>query len=159
MIRELEEVLMREREKRELQKIPEEFYGRVGEYLENLRKNNSKITKFVEREVEELFQLRCKKILEGERENIAEEEYKVLREILKFQKSVKKVFEAMLFGEKKVKVKILKDVPEIIGPDMKAYGPYKKGEVIDLAKNIAKFIKRHGLGEIQGEANENAKKS
>ena len=37
-------------------------------------------------------------------------------------------------------VKVLSDIPEFVGTDMKEYGPFKKGEVVTLPLKISKLL-------------------
>lgn len=37
-------------------------------------------------------------------------------------------------------VKILKDLPRFVGPDLKSYGPLKSGDIITLSKDVSKLL-------------------
>ncbi len=47
--------------------------------------------------------------------------------------------------ENKVKVKILKPLPEIIGPDGKNYGPFFQDSEVTLPKEVAKILIERGV--------------
>ncbi|HII94670.1 MAG TPA: hypothetical protein HA367_02890, partial [Candidatus Methanofastidiosum sp.] len=44
-------------------------------------------------------------------------------------------------------VKLSQDVPEFIGDDMRAYGPYKKGEIISIPLRNAEILIREKVAE------------
>lgn len=46
-----------------------------------------------------------------------------------------------------VEVRFLKDVPAILGPDMKTYGPFKKGDIAALPKENASIFIKMGIAE------------
>lgn len=50
------------------------------------------------------------------------------------------------------KVRILEDLPEIIGSDMENYGPFKNGEIIELPKENADIFVEKGKAEIVSNA-------
>lgn len=43
-------------------------------------------------------------------------------------------------------IRILDDIPELTGPDLKNYGPYKKGDVAELPAELAVLIINKGKG-------------
>lgn len=48
-----------------------------------------------------------------------------------------------------VQVRMLKEVPEIVGADMKTYGPFKAGEIVRLPKANAEALVKHGLASYE----------
>jgi len=48
-------------------------------------------------------------------------------------------------------VEILQDVPKFMGTDMKEYGPYKVGDVVDLPLSIAKIFFDKGIAKEKEE--------
>jgi DNA replication factor GINS len=48
---------------------------------------------------------------------------------------------------RRVALRFLKDVPAIIGADMKTYGPYKTEDIASLPVGNAKILKKQGLVE------------
>ena len=51
------------------------------------------------------------------------------------------------------KIRILEDIPELTGPDLKNYGPYKKGDLAELPTELAVLIINKNKGR---ELNENS---
>ena len=45
-------------------------------------------------------------------------------------------------------VRILSDIPEFVGSDMKEYGPYRKGQKVAIPLKIAKLLESRKLGEV-----------
>ena len=43
-------------------------------------------------------------------------------------------------------IRVLEDIPELTGPDLKNYGPYKKGDVAELPSELAVLIMNKGKG-------------
>ncbi|MFQ6088858.1 MAG: hypothetical protein ACE5K0_08165 [Candidatus Methanofastidiosia archaeon] len=172
MLEILEEKLRFERERRELSPIDDSFFQDVFEYLEALRtkrdelkktsKNNlfdsktqkalyriyEKLIKISEREIQELIDLRVSKILEGRRENLLEQEKKVLKESTRVEKLKRELYLSLLSPKPLVKVEIISEIPEFVGPDMNTYGPYHPGEKIELSHALAKLLSGHGLCKV-----------
>ena len=46
-------------------------------------------------------------------------------------------------------VRILSDIPAFIGSDMKEYGPYSKGDVIELPLHIGKLLGSRNLCKME----------
>ena len=42
-------------------------------------------------------------------------------------------------------VKLIKDVPAFVGPDMKRYGPYKPGDIAKVSNTIAELLTHQKL--------------
>ncbi len=67
-------------------------------------------------------------------------EGKIIGEIEKELRSIK-IDE---FKKEKIAVRILENLPAIVGTDMKVYGPFKKGDIVVLpSKNVETLIKRN----------------
>ena len=49
---------------------------------------------------------------------------------------------------KRVIVRILKDIPALIGSDMQSYGPFLIEDVASLPSENAKLLVKQGLGKI-----------
>ncbi len=69
------------------------------------------------------------------------------REIICKQKSLKTTK-----NQDSIKLRLLKDVPEFVGPDLKTYGPYKKDKVLEIKNEIANML----ITQKQAEKNENS---
>ncbi len=52
-------------------------------------------------------------------------------------------------GKDYIKVKILEDVPQIVGADLKDYGPFNSGDVVELPPENAKIFVNNGKAEKQ----------
>ncbi|MGC8999287.1 MAG: hypothetical protein ACP5JW_07900, partial [Candidatus Bathyarchaeia archaeon] len=50
-------------------------------------------------------------------------------------------------ASKKILLRFLKDVPAIVGQDMKIYGPFKAEDVASVPVENAKILIRQGLAE------------
>ena len=145
-------VWKKEKENIDLQELPKEFYPKLADYLKKFRKNKDKRTtkdiliflelKNVEKMVEELVELRRKKILKevfAEKKvikNLTKEEEKIYRGFLPVTDSHINFLKGLLKGnessiEKKdlLLLRFLKGIPAIIGPNMKSYGPFKKEDM------------------------------
>jgi DNA replication factor GINS len=99
-----------------------------------------------------------KKTLTGEiipTECLTEEEEKLARDVVpsfeSFQILLKDILGGrapQLGGTEKPKKKILrftKEIPAIIGPDMKTYGPFKPEDIASLPQENAKILVRQGV--------------
>ena len=137
--------------------------------LKNFSVSNSRDFTNLKRMVEEIFSMREKKILNkalvaartedyGE-ENLAMPETKMFRKSLNILKDYRKMlaemFDAEMQGDKSSKdlnnlsVRILSDIPAFIGSDMKEYGPYSKGDVIELPLHIGKLLGSRNLCKME----------
>ncbi|HEX55474.1 MAG: hypothetical protein DRO94_04105 [Candidatus Altiarchaeales archaeon] len=158
-----------------LQKIPEGFHSELSrlmseiddEYRENLRKV-----------CDEILTLRIAKILRlaarpGDSSmpiNLTKEEMKIYEEIrrivfefrenfIKIDELAKKRIdttnqESKVDGEidgkkeKKIKLRILKSMPAIIGSDMKHYGPFSEDDVVELPEETARILLEREVAEM-----------
>jgi len=133
------------------------------DYLDSLKDFSSAKTRDfsnLKKMVEEIFSMRVKKILnavlvasrtsEIDDSRMATQEKKMFKEIFSIMKKhtdlVDGVFASKAGSSKEGKdlnnlsVRVLSDIPEFIGTDMNEYGPYKKGEVVDLPLKIMKLL-------------------
>jgi hypothetical protein len=68
--------------------------------------------------------------------------------ILNANTSTKEIIAPKEIREKVFKeVKLSQDVPEFIGEDMRAYGPYKKGEIVSIPLRNAEILIREKVAE------------
>ncbi|MEM2102327.1 MAG: hypothetical protein QXM22_02295, partial [Candidatus Bathyarchaeia archaeon] len=115
--------------------------------------------------VESLVKLRYEKIFNAvasgqqiPNESLAEEEEKLLQKIVPvaelFQEFLKNVLSGRLTGgegekreapSQRVLVRFLKDMPAIIGADMKTYGPFKAEDVGTVPTENAKVLIKQGI--------------
>ena len=160
----------------ETQPLPDDFYQRAEAYLRGAEENNSptdehtakgclllKEKEIVSRLLRELKEVRIRKLLALAKDgkaindaNLTHEERKLARE---FNKSLQ------TFTQEKPKPKppaaseetvefsvlrFLQDIPEIVGTDLRIYGPYKKEDVGSLPnQNASALIKQGAAKEIE----------
>jgi DNA replication factor GINS len=177
MYSELCEVWKLELENAELEKLPADFYSRTADYLRRLREESRMLDKRtikanllkkemqnVKRIVRELIRLRYQKmvgkITKGEEiphETLTAEEEQIYMKVSPFAEAVSSFAKEILRGHppkvsieqehKRAALRFLKDVPAIIGADMKTYGPFKTEDVAALPAQNAKILVRQGLAE------------
>jgi len=130
--------------------------------LKNFSSSDAREFANLKRIVDDIFQMREKKILnkaliaahtkESEDENMAVQEKETFKKLLKILSEHRDLFDN-LFGEKEkreielVCVKILKDVPTFVGTDMKEYGPFVEGEKVELPSKIARLFVTRKIAE------------
>ncbi|HHF09599.1 MAG TPA: DNA replication complex GINS family protein [Methanomicrobia archaeon] len=156
----IEDILKKEKEEVKLQKLSPNFYSDLLDYIENLR---SKIEtkegfekKVLQRELRviktkfsELLALRVGKIVSLKDQNFMPEEEKVFKEISELIKKYKKTLSEETVP-RTLKVKLEKDLPVIIGPDLKTYGPFRKDEEVELPVEMGILLIKNRIG-IKGE--------
>jgi DNA replication factor GINS len=154
---------------RDPQALPSDFYRKSENYLDGLEREigatdeNSvtgrlalKEKKMCDRLFRELKDIRLRKLLEiaqkGEtidETNLTEEEKEFVKA---FGKSMQNLSHAKVEAkpaplEEKVElsvVRFLQDIPEIVGTDMRIYGPYKKEDVGSIPNHNAQALVRQG---------------
>jgi len=177
MYNEIYSIWRREIKKSELVELPNNFYLKVCDYLKKLREETKMIDKKaikarlmqieeknVRRMIREIVDVRRKKIVKttviGEKISLnflASEEQDLYRLFShfseNFQESLEQLFDGhplTVGGEAKSKniiLRFLKEVPAIVGQDMKMYGPFKAEDVASLPAANAKILIKQGLGE------------
>ena len=175
---ELYEALRKERYSEQLQDLPKNFLARVAEYFEEKKKFGNKeedlfsdialkSKKKLENAIsifKELLLRRKKKILnlafvasetgisKKDFENLLGFEKDLFEEIVKgLEKADKNLNDAMV-GEKQESkyqlVRFLKDVEEFLGLDGTGVGPFEKGEVANLEREIVDILVKDGGVEV-----------
>jgi len=177
MYYELSEVWKRELGSIELEKLPPDFYIRVADYVRKLREETRMLDKRtakanllrkemenVKRMVHELIQERCRKIIRKSTRGdeipddvLAVEEKDIYRKISPFAETMSNFAIEILRGHlpkvnleqkhRRTTLRFLKDVPAIIGADMKAYGPFKVEDVASVPVENARILVKQGLAE------------
>ncbi|MEM3622722.1 MAG: hypothetical protein QXZ02_01370 [Candidatus Bathyarchaeia archaeon] len=177
MYSELYEVWKKEMENVELVRLPDNFYSRVAEYLKMVREESRMLDKRtvkanllkkewhnVKRMLHELTRARYKKLVKkltkGEKiplDTLTMEERKVFTGASPFAEAYLNFAKSLIQGQflkvamekehKVVVLRFLKDVPAIIGSDMKTYGPFKSEDVASLPAENAKILIKQGLAE------------
>jgi len=177
MYNELNEVWKRELESDELENLSSDFYSRIADYLRRLKEESRMLDKRtvkatllkqemqnVKRMVHDLIRTRYKKLIrkaaKGEKiqSNVltVEEEkiyvgFSSLAETYwSFAKNILRGYVPKVDVEQEHKMAVLrflKDIPAIIGADLKTYGPFKVEDVASLPVQNAKVLIKQGLAE------------
>lgn len=174
MYDELFDAWKKEIESRELQPLPKDFYSRVADYMRRIREEmrlldmeslRGKLIQVEEENVKkmisDLIKIRYLKILQLIEKNdivpldlLTDEEeslynalsagkmilYRLLSDILRGQKL--KIEQSRLRGFSVVR--ILREIPQIIGVDMKVYGPFKPEDIAVLPEENARALIKQG---------------
>jgi DNA replication factor GINS len=178
MYNELYDAWKRELQNRELEKLSSDFYSRVADYVRRLREETRMLDKrtvkasLLKKEVQnakhmvrELVRSRCRKIIkilaEGEKVSsdvLTPEEDGIFKATSPVAEMYQSFTRSILRGQppkveveqkhKRVPLRFLKDVPPIIGADMKTYGPFKIEDVASLPVENAKILSKQGLAEM-----------
>ncbi|MEM0216899.1 MAG: hypothetical protein QW612_05100 [Candidatus Bathyarchaeia archaeon] len=162
----------------ELVELPKGFISRIEEYLKKLAEENRMLDKKtakasllkveeqnVKRMLKDIANLRYKKLIrkisKDERSRyIPLIENRNLIKLLLLTESYQSFIESLFSGKKSCKerqrkritVRFLCETPEIMGLDMKSYGPYKPEDVASLPIENAEALIKQGLAvEIEGQ--------
>ena len=180
MYDELFEVWRKERESAEIELLPSGFYARLAEYLKKINEEKRMLDektvkgKLLQKEeenvrnmIKEVVQTRYEKIARmvnrGEivpTTKLIEEEVGFYREASSqtdsFQAFLKDILQGRPPKGRKTKtagftvVRIVQEIPEIVGADMKTYGPFKPEDIAALPEENAKiFIKQGAAIEVE----------
>ncbi|MBI5347518.1 MAG: DNA replication complex GINS family protein [Candidatus Aenigmarchaeota archaeon] len=149
-----------EKNSKNLQKLPENFLKDVKEYLEIKRGLDILEVESARNTVKRLFELREQKLvnlaLYSARtnmpvENLTEREMELFSRITDSIKSFRVDFDepysvAEKPAEKERRFRVMKHLPEFIGPDMKTY-TLNKGDVTVLPDELAELLAKNGIVE------------
>jgi DNA replication factor GINS len=174
MYDELYEAWEKEKESMEIQELPKNFYAKLADYMKRIKEESRMLdqkttkAKLLKHELEnvknmakELLQLRYKKLREkslaGEtvpKEILTEEEEKLHGEILPLAESYQAFLKNVLQGRlsrikkkekpEKILVRFVKEIPAIVGSDMKTYGPFKPEDIATLPPENARILINQG---------------
>lgn len=159
-----------ERDGKKLQKLPDDFIQELRDYInrkESIKEKTLSDMNELERirdSIRKIFEMRQKKILDNVFETTAggapagsmtKDEQEVFsrlvdimrgfRESLLHEVNKKDVQEPETKAEERQEIyKVLRDLPEFVGPDMKAY-KLKKDEVINISKPLNEFLLKKGV--------------
>jgi DNA replication factor GINS len=177
MYSQLYEIWKQELEEPELIKLPKDFYAGIVEYVKKLKEESRMLDKRtakanilrkemqnVRHMVRELVWTRHRKILkkaakgeEVSQEALTAEEEQIYKKISSLSETVPNFAAEILLGHapsmivdlrhRRTTVRILKDVPAVVGADMKTYGPFKTEDVASLPLENAKVLIRQNLAE------------
>ena len=168
----------REIENTALGSLPPDFYARIADYLRRIKEENRMLDKktvkasllehemqHVKRMLQELVWLRYKKLMSIISENqkipsglLAVEEAKMCAGFLSFAEAYQRFVKNLLRGQvlkvsiekvhKRVALRFVKDIPAVIGADMKTYGPFMVEDVASVPVENAKILIKQGLAEL-----------
>lgn len=177
MYNNLFEIWKKERDSDKLVKLPPDFYLQIADYIKKLGMEERMLDKKtlrasllkkemcnVKHMVYELMKMRYKKFVriwaEGKKipsDLVTPQEEKIFSSGPLFAEAFQNFVNNVMRGHfadvgaermpRRVMVRFLKDVPAIIGADMKAYGPFKREDVASLPIENAKILIKQGLAE------------
>ena len=182
MYDDLYEVWKREKEDAELQALPKDFYAKLAQYVKKIKEEGRMLdekttkarllmreSKNVQRMLEQLLMLRHEKIVHkmsnGDipSDHSTSEEEKLVKEMSPSFESFQTLLKDLLSGRlpdvqtiwepKKRVLRFLKEIPAIIGADMKTYGPFKPEDVASLPLENARILTKQGIAvevEVKG---------
>ena len=158
--------------------LPPDFYARIAEYLRIIKEENRMLDKktvkasllehemqHVKRMLQELVWIRYEKLIKiiSEKQKIpsdllAAEEAKICAGFLSFAEAYQRFAKNLLRGQvlkvsiekvhKRVALRFIKDIPAVIGLDMKTYGPFMVEDVASVPVENAKILIKQGLAEL-----------
>jgi DNA replication initiation complex subunit (GINS family) len=177
MYSELYDLWKRELQNVELEKLQPDFYSKLADYLRKLKEESRMLdkrtakarllrseTRNVKRMLREVVRARYSKLMrkaaDGEKVSsdvLTVEEERLLKGVLPLAEAYQ-IFAKNLFRghlqqmdiepeRKSVVLRFVKDVPAIIGADMKPYGPFNIEDVASLPAENAKILIKQGLAE------------
>lgn len=175
MYNELYAAWRREIEEPSLGNLPPDFYARIADYLKHIAAENKSLdnksvkvslleheSQNVRRMLEELIWARYDKLIKTiaqsqklPSEQLPVEEAKMYEIFISFSDAYQKFAKNILQGQseqavvqaghKRLALRFSKDIPAIIGADMKTYGPFKVEDVASLPVENAKILIKQGL--------------
>ena len=175
MYDELYEAWKKEKENVEIQGLPKNFYAKIAEYVKKIREEHRMLDKkttkarLLKREfknvknmTEELIRLRYDKALKKSlareivpRDILTEEEEKLHGEILPLAEAYQALLKDILQGRssriekeekpKKILLRFVKEIPAIVGSDMKTYGPFEPEDIATLPSENARILIKQGV--------------
>jgi len=167
-----------ENENAALGNLSRDFYVRIADYVRRIKEENRMLDRktvkasllenemrHVKRMLQELVWLRYKKLIRMISENqkipsdlLAVEETKLCAGFLTFAEAYQRFAKGLLRGQvlavstekahKRVALRFVKEVPAIIGADMKTYGPFMVEDVASVPVENAKILIKQGLAEL-----------
>jgi DNA replication factor GINS len=166
-----------ELEKTSLEKLPADFYSNVTEYVKRLREDSRMLEKRAtkanllneelrntKRMISQLVRIRHRKIVltlvkggELPQEFLTPEEKGIYMTLAPVAEAVRSFTKDIVRGQlptakveethKRVALRFLKEVPAIIGADMKNYGPFEVEDLATLPLENTKILIKQGLAE------------
>jgi len=175
MYDELFEAWKREKESMEIQPLPKGFYARLADYVKKiseekrmldektvkarlLQKEEENVKKIIAKMIKVRYEKIMRVVTSGESvpaATLTEEEEGLYREVRiqadSYQDFLKSILQGRLPKERKPKarglmvIRILKELPQIIGADMKTYGPFKPEDIASIPEENAKNLIKQGV--------------
>lgn len=175
MYDELYEIWLKEKEASYVQRLPKNFYPHIASYIKKIKQENrmldKKTTKAkllnyefnnVKLMIEELFIIRFNKIQQSilsggmvARDALTLEEEKLFLEVFSVSEAYHIFSKNILRGQlskiekgEKPKVKVLrfvKEIPALMGSDMKTYGPFNPEDIATLPFENARILVKQGV--------------
>ena len=180
MYDELYEVWTQERETTEMQALAKDFYVKLAGYIKKmkeesrmldektvraklLRRESASVTKMARELIELRREKALKKVVDGEpvaKEALTSEEEKLLDEVSPSLEGFNTLLKGIVGGRTpRIEVKekpgtmilrFVKEIPAIIGADMKTYGPFRPEDIASLPIENAKiFVKQDVAVEVE----------
>jgi DNA replication initiation complex subunit (GINS family) len=177
MYEELFDTWKLELEKDELERLPSDFFSRIAEFVRRQREESrmlekratksnllSKELRNTKRMVHQLIRTRYRKIIKelaiGDSlplELLTSEERTIYSTVSPFAEAVRSLAKDVLRGQlpamrievthARAALRFLKEVPAIMGVDMKSYGPFKIEDISTLPVENVKILIKQGLAE------------
>lgn len=162
----IRKIQLEEQKANTLTRLPTNFFNAVSNYLEQKKKivasddrKGSLELKSIERLVEDIFNRRERKILNVSiisarsglpPENLSEEEkpfYNSMVSLIKIRRS--ELLNNLLISKPESQPAVIfkEDIPEFLGIDEKAYGPFKKGDTAILPEENMRILLDRGVVE------------
>lgn len=172
MIEIIKKQLESEQQTKEVLPLQDDFYHNISkhtkELLRSLNNNNSETTnRLIHKQIEmlsmvvsALLKLRLEKASISGSEHLLPEERFVFESKKRYEQSYRTLVNAVKEGKmsyleylkkkelkRKIVVRFLKELSEIVGPDLHKYGPYKPGDVATIPWLNARIIMAEGDAE------------
>jgi DNA replication factor GINS len=152
--------------------LPPDFYSRIAAYLKRVKEENRMLDKksvkanlHVKSMLKELVWARYRKLLKiitksqkVPTESLAFEEVQIFESFIPFTDGYQNFAKSLLQGQvskidtelihKRVTLRFSKNIPSVIGADMKTYGPFNVEDVASLPIENAKIFVKQGLAII-----------
>jgi DNA replication factor GINS len=175
MYNELYETWKRELESADLGRLPSDFYSKVADYLRRLREESRMLDRrtakasllgkemlnvklMVRGVIKTRYRKLVRQVAKGEKaptEFLTPEEERIYKGVSPFAEAFQSFTRDILRGHlpnaraekqrRTTALRFLKDVPAIIGADMKTYGPFKTEDIASLPIENAKILTKQGL--------------
>jgi len=152
-----------ERNSKKLSRLPEHFFREVREYLARKEavseeKGDPREFQAARQRFEDMMELRERKMVNfslsfartgAEPEDMLPEERELLGAMSAGLRSFRERREKLVSGGPAVMVAVafLEDVPQFVGIDMEAYGPFSKGDIATIPEENARVLGEKGAAE------------